>query len=249
MTRVGALLRGVSVFEPAGGSTSAIARHVDMSRPTTHRLLTSLAGQGLLDRDRLTGRWHLGPETYLLGAVASDRYDVSQHARAIVHELAEETEESAFFSVRRGDETVCLLRQDGSFPLRSHVLHEGIRLPLGVASAGLAILSHLPEPEADDVVRSHDLVPRFGADHCAEALSDRIRQTRSNGYATNPGLLVEGSWGMGAAVFDANGLPAWALSLTGVESRFRPDRQPALGRLLLKKAHQLTEQLKGTDRR
>ena len=64
--------------------------------------------------------------------------------------LARDTGESAFFSARRGDETVCVLSEEGSFPLRSHVLHVGIRFPLGVASAGLAILSHLPDRDVDD---------------------------------------------------------------------------------------------------
>ena len=57
--------------------------------------------------------------------------------------LAVRTEESAFLSVRRGDETVCLIREDGAFPIRSFVLSEGVRFPLGVASAGLAILAAL----------------------------------------------------------------------------------------------------------
>ena len=68
----------------------------------------------------------------------------------MVNRLARETGESAFLSARRGDETVCVLSEEGSFPLRSHVLHVGIRFPLGVASAGLAILSHLPAREVDD---------------------------------------------------------------------------------------------------
>ena len=86
----------------------------------------------------------MGPELYLLGAGAANRYDITDQARDIVDRLARETGESAFLSARRGDETVCVLSEEGSFPLRSHVLHVGIRFPLGVASAGLAILSHLP---------------------------------------------------------------------------------------------------------
>jgi DNA-binding IclR family transcriptional regulator len=49
---------------------------------------------------------------------------------------------------------------------------------------------------------------------------------------------------MGAAVFDRTGQPAWALSLTGVESRFGTDRQPELGRLLLEHAHRISQQLR-----
>lgn len=241
VSRVGDLLRGVAAHEPEGVSTTALARSVKMSRPTAHRLLTSLAREGLVDRNMQSGEWHLGPELYLLGTSAAARYDITRHARAIIHVLARETGESAFLSARRGYETVCLLSEEGSFPLRSHVLHEGLRLPLGVASAGLAILAHLPERELETYLSEQDLGPGWGEAHAESALRHRVNQTRRDGYATNPGLLVEGSWGMGAAVFDRAGLPAWALSLTGVESRFRAERRPQLGQLLLDQAHRLTK--------
>jgi len=111
--------------------------------------------------------------------------------------------------VRRGDETVCLLREDGAFPLRSHVLHEGVRFPLGVASAGMV-----------------------------------IEKTRTTGYSTNPGLIVEGSWGMAAAVFARDGRPQWALTLTGVAHRLSDDRRQELGARLLREAHALTTSLR-----
>lgn len=243
IARVGQLLRSVGACEPAGVSTSGIARTVNMPRPTAHRLLTSLSREGLVDRDARTGAWHVGPELYLLGQTAAARYDISRHARLIVRDLARETGESAFLSARRGDETVCLLREDGSFPLRSHVLHEGIRFPLGVASAGLAVLSHLPDREYWLYMETHDLELTWGTTHSRAALLERVEATREAGYATNPGLIVEGSWGMGAAVFDVSGSPAWALSLTGVESRFKDDRRGELGEVLLEQAHTLTRLL------
>ena len=70
-----------------------------------------------------------------------------------------------------------------------------------------------------------------------------LKRTREAGYSVNPGLVLEGSWGMGAAVFDQASRPAWALSLTGIEPRFREDRQEFLGRLLMEEAHRITVQL------
>src|SRR5690349_12360693 len=173
VSRVGGLLRAVGAHEPEGVSTTEVGRSSGMTRPTAHRLLTSLAREGLVDRDEQTGRWHLGPELYLLGTSAAARYDISRHARAIVHDLAQQTGESAFLSARRGDETVCLLREDGSFPLRSHVLHEGIRFPLGVASAGMAILAHLPDRDMHAYIERADLAQRWGSEHRASALRKR----------------------------------------------------------------------------
>ena len=242
--RAAAVLRAVSAGMPRGLGTSAVAATTGLSRPTAHRLLSSLAAEGFLDHDPLSGRWVPGPELYLLGSVAAERYDITGLARPVVRSLAEATGESAFLSARRGDETVCLLREDGAFPIRSHVLYEGIRFPLGVASAGLAILAFLPEATIERYLTDADLTA-YGDAHAARRLRTRLAETRAAGWALNPGLLVEGSYGMGAAVFDASGQPAWSLSLTGIEARFSPERRPELGRALLEHAHRLTQALRG----
>ncbi len=240
--RIGAVLRAVASAQ--GCSTSEVALTSGLSRPTAHRLLASLQAEGFVDREQSSGQWFLGPETYLMGMVAAERFDVTRHARDVVESLAEATGESAFFSVRRQSETICLARVEGSFPIRSFVLYEGVRFPLGVASAGLAILAHLPKQDVEQYLRESDLTQAWGPGHGRDELRERIEQTRLRGYAVNPGLIVEGSWGMGAAVFSSTGRPEWALSITGIESRFSPDRQPELGRLLLKAAHGLTQLLR-----
>ena len=242
VARVGAVLRAVSAHAPAPISTSEVAAATRLTRPTAHRLLSALAAEGFLDRDG--AGWVTGPELYLMGSIAAERYDIAELAREHVRELARLTGESAFLSARRGDETVCLLREEGSFPIRSFVLHEGIRFPLGVASAGLAILAFLPQEERDEYLGRARLEGEWGVSHATAELLERLERTRATGYSVNPGLLVEGSWGMGAAVFDERGRPAWALSLTGIESRFRDDRRRELGRALLQHAHALSQRLR-----
>ncbi|MDQ1104865.1 DNA-binding IclR family transcriptional regulator [Nocardioides zeae] len=241
--RAAGVLRALAELDTDGARTADVARAVDLPRPTVHRVLTALLDEGLVDRVQETGRWHLGPELFVLGAAAARRYDVAQVAHPTVRRLAEVTGESAFFSVRRGEDTVCLLREDGDFPIRSHVLTEGSRFPLGVVSAGLALLAHLPDREVEDYLARVDLVPSYGRPHATEPLRQRIATTRTDGYATNPGLNVEGSWGLAAAVFDRAGRPSWALTLTGIESRFAQPRRAELGALLLREAHALTGRL------
>src|SRR4051812_47282557 len=244
LSRAAALLRAIAGGASGGLSTTEAATAAGLPRPTAHRLLTALDGEGMVDRNAQTGRWSLGPELYLLGASASSRYDISSQARDVVDVLAHQTGESVFLSARRGDETVCVSSREGSFPLRSHVLYEGIRFPLGVASAGLAILTHLPPRDIDDYLSRTDLESHWGAAYSEQGIRQRIALTRTTGYAVNPGLIVEGSWGIAAAVFDRSGQPAWALSLTGVETRFRPDRIREMGTLLLEQAHELSLRLR-----
>lgn len=249
IARAARLLRLVTAAGSDGASLQELAIAADLSRSTAHRLLSALKSEGLVDRDGASTRWMPGPELFLMGSVAAARYDVTALARDIVRSLAVKTEESAFLSVRRADETVCLLREEGSFPIRSFVLSEGVRFPLGVASAGLAILAFLPDHDVDAYLERHpELEGSWGRAHGQRPLRARLAETKERGYAVNPGLIVEGSWGLGAAVFDRSGRPEWALSLTGVAFRFGPDRMAELGRTLLAHAHQLSARISSTRR-
>ncbi|MFC5928835.1 IclR family transcriptional regulator [Cryobacterium melibiosiphilum] len=243
VSRIAQLLRLVG-RDPNGSPLADIVRDSGLTRPTVHRLLSSLAAEGLLVLDPASHTWRYGPEIFVMGTVAAPRYPVDELARPALQRLADATGESAFLSIRRGLETVCLMREEGSFPVRSFVLHEGVRFPLGVASAGLAILSALPDTEVDEVLRAQaGLTERWGAQNAAGSIRLNVRATRDRGWALNPGLVLEGSWGMGAAVFDRAGRPAWALSLTGIEPRFRPDRQQFLAALLTQESALLTARL------
>ena len=171
-------------------------------------------------------------------------------ARDIVRSLAVRTEESAFLSVRRGDETVCLLREEGSFPIRSFVLSRGRAVPAR-RGVGRARDPGLPA-ERTMWTRTSSGIPSCrsasGAPHGEQRLRARLARHARRGYAVNPGLIVKGSYGLGAAVFNRAGHPQWALSLTGVEFRFGPDRLPDLGRTLLAHAHQLTTRIAAAGR-
>jgi DNA-binding IclR family transcriptional regulator len=243
ITRVAAILRAVGSAR-GGVTTTALARSTAIPRATAHRLLSALADQGLIDRAPGTGLWFLGPEIYLLGSVATSRYDAAPVADDLLRALADDTGESAFLSARRGEESVCVSAVEGSFPLRSHVLYPGNRFPLGVASAGLVVLAHLSDAERQEYLDRASLEDAWGGAHSRDGIEGRIQQAKLNGYAVNPGLLVEGSWGIGAAVFDAFEQPQWALSLTGVEARFSGERTAVLGETLLRAAHALTQRLK-----
>ena len=243
-----ALLRVVTASE-AGLTTAEAVSATGLTRPTTYRLLSALVCEGLLDQEPGSGRWCAGPELFVLGQVATARFDVVEVARPLVRALAAHTGESTFLSVRRGDETVCLLREEGSFPVRSHVLHEGIRFPLGVASAGLALLAFSPAPDVEDFLRRHpDLGARYPG-HDESALRSRLRETTRRGFAVNPGLLVEGSWGLAAPVFDRRQEAVWAISLTGVQTRLSGARQRELGGSLLEHAHALSTRIAGRTSR
>lgn len=119
VTRIAGLLRIVG-RRPEGSSLVEVVRESGLTRPTVHRLLTSPAAEGLLDHDAKTGKWVLGPEILLMGSVASARFPLEDIARPSLRRLAEETGESAFFSIRRGPRpSACCARKAASRCARS----------------------------------------------------------------------------------------------------------------------------------
>lgn len=240
-----ALLSLVGRGGEAGRGLAELVSDTGLSRPTARRLLVALAGAGLIEQDGETRRYHLGPEAFLLGSLAASRHGVVTHAADSLRRLAKATGDTAFISVPQGDHILCLAREDGDFPIRTHALQKGDCNPLGAGAGGLAVLAAMPKAQADAVLaRLGDaLAQRMGPS--AERLAADVDLARDRGYAVNPGRVVPGSWGLGVAVLWPDGTPAAALSLAAIEARLGPDRQPRLIALLQDEARLIEAALAG----
>jgi DNA-binding IclR family transcriptional regulator len=227
------LLQLVSGSRTAGLALSDLVRSAGLTKPTTRRLLISLIENGLIEQDAESRRYFVGPETYTLGVLASERFGVHRLAAECLVRMAEITGDAALLSVQRGNETVCLAREEGSFPLRSHVLQAGDRHPLGVGAAGIAMLALLSDEEIDTVLATNaDRLQAHYVSQSPDLLRRQVTETRRNGFALNAGHVFKGSWGVSVAFHDARSNTLGALTIAGVESRFTGSRIEELVALL-----------------
>ena len=143
---------------------------------------------------------------------------------------------------------MCLLREEGSFPVRSFVLHEGVRFPLGVASAGTAIMAFLPRRSRRSCWRT-GLRTRggFAAAHTEPLVRDNLAATRQAGYSVNPGLVLEGQLGDGRSSLRPAGPACLGAVADGHRAALQGERQATLGRLLMDEAHRISTLLQGAD--
>jgi len=242
VSRAAQLLKLISERSGGGRLIAELVAKSGLTRPTVYRLLSALEAAGLIEQDAATRRWHLGPEAYVLGTLASSRFNIERLARESLVRIADHTGESAFLSIVRGTESVCLLREEGTYPIRTHVLQAGDRLPLGVGSAGLAMLSAFPDEEVDAAIDTNtdQIKTRFPA-YSPKLIKQFVAETRISGFAVNRGLILTGSWGLAAAVLDEGGRPIGALSITAIESRLQEPRQSELGKLLVGESRRLAQ--------
>lgn len=246
--RAVALLMLVGRAGAEGARLADLVASSGLSKPTVRRVLLALVRAGLVDQDEATRRYHVGPEAYVLGTLAAPRFGIHALALDGLSRIARQSGDCAFLSVPRGTFSVCLHREEGTWPIRTHVLQAGDRHPLGIGAGGLAILAALPESEAARIVEANAAAlagyPGYSPDLLRRAMGD----TRTRGYALNPGLYVAGSWGIGVPVIGPDGRPLAALSLAAIESRLGAERQKELVPLLQREAAVLEAALGGSER-
>lgn len=243
ISRAMLVLRAVSRTRGEDAGLLALTRDTGMSKPTVHRILAALAAEGMVEQDLASRRYFLGPECHVLGNIASERFGINRLAAPVVARLAHECGDSAFFSLRRDVFAVCVLREDGDYPLKTHVLLPGDRHPLGIGAGSLAILAALPDDEVDACLQANaGLIERRYPHYSVPLIRTLVDEVREQGYAVNRGLVVPGSWGIGMPLRDEQGHVLGALSIAAVESRMDEERQFQLAKLLSREAKRLLAQ-------
>ena len=247
--RAATLLLLVGRAGPSGARLSDLVQQCGLSKPTIRRMLLALVRTGLLDQDLETRRYHIGPEIYVLGTLASARFGIHAISLRSLVRLSQETGDTAFLSVPRDVYSICVHREEGPYPIRIHSLHAGDRHPLGVGAGSLALLSALPDAEVEEVLRANaDILADNYPQHAPRVLRELVQEARAKGYAMNPGMLLPGSWGIGVAIRGQDGRPIGALSIAAIESRLGEERQRELARLLTKEAYWIETRLREVRR-
>ena len=227
------VLRLLTRVGPGGLRMSDICRQVDLSKATAVRLTRTLVDEGFVLHDRRSGRYRLGPEATAAGGPAQASLDLQRRAAPTLRALAEETEDTVFLSVPHGYETVCLSRDEGAFPIRNQLLNPGDHVPLGVGSAGVALLAEMADEDVAAVLAHTRAARAERYPGCTDAaIETLLAQTRADGWCVFPGLLLPDSWAVARAVRDRQGQAVAAVTVAAIRSRLLPERSAAIGRRL-----------------
>ena len=228
-----------------GATLATIVEGSGLNRPTARRLVLALMRSRLVEQDGVTRRYFLGEEAYVLGILASNRFGFLDCAQESLSALSKTSGDTSFASIRRGDYSVCLYREEGAFPIRTHALLPGYRHPLGVGAGAMAMLAALEAREVARVlaVNAAALAEHYPA-YTPEAIAGDIAFARKYGFALNPGRVLANSWAIGMAVRNPDGRVAGALSIAAIDSRMGEARQQELAGLLAVETHKVEARLR-----
>lgn len=228
----------------SGATLSHVVSASGLNKATAHRLLMVLTREGLVQRHTESKVYYPGEQLYALGILAAPHFGLHHLALPSLRRLATLSEDSAFLCLLSGDDLVCVHREEGSHPIRSHVMQVGMRWPLGIGSMGPVMLASMDDSSVERILAANRAAIERFPNYSVEKVRALIKSARLKGYCVNPGLVHPESYGIAVAVLDERDRPIGSLSVGAVASRLQADRQPKLAAALKAEAMTLSKQLR-----
>jgi DNA-binding IclR family transcriptional regulator len=197
-----------------------VATSLNLKTPTALRLLKALVGEGLIWFNPSSKTYHIGAELISLAAIANSNSAPVDRFKSLLSALSEAIGETVYLMIRRGTDAICVAIIEGRYPVRVMSFKVGEIRPLGVGSASLALLAFLPGEERDTILAQN--APRFSKYGFTRAKVGKMTaEARKLGYALNPGLLIDGVYGMGFPIFERGKLIA-SIGTMAIKERMGP---------------------------
>jgi DNA-binding IclR family transcriptional regulator len=230
--RASLLMRLLASRSRVGLRLAEIVKHSGLEHPTAHRILRGLMAEGLVMQDPESRSYLLGPLVFELGLAASPQFNLSEICGPSLARIAEKTGDTVFLTVRSGNDSVCIDRREGSFPIKTFTLDVGARRPLGAGAGGLALLMLLPDRDVEEIVSANAV--RIGGYNnlTVPSLQKALRRSRDLGYALNDIHNTAGVTTLSLPIGNRYGHPVAAISIGAISSRMTPDRQKQLVAIL-----------------
>lgn len=216
--RAAAILKTLAYDNLSGQGLAEIAGNLGLERPTVYRILQRLVLEGLVTQDPVSRNYRLGPLIYELGLLAFREGTLREACRPALVRLAQASGDTVFLIALRGNDSVCLDRAQGDYPVQALLLDPGQRRPAGIGAGSIALLATMPAVLATQVVDNNArILGQEGEDLTQIAAS--VNAARSAGFALKRPPAMPDILSIAVALVDRDGKPTAALSISGLAHR------------------------------
>jgi DNA-binding IclR family transcriptional regulator len=216
---------------------SEVARSLGVAKSSAHRMLSTLASRGFVERSPATGRYRLGLHLYELGQLSISRSRLRQAALPIMEDLRQRTGHTTHLGVADGPDVVHLERlqsREGLYLLEA-VLPR--RFATHCSATGKALAAF--DPAVADARRRAGFPPITpNSVRTVAGWEATLTQVRRDGVAINRDEVQVGVMSVAAPIFDSAGQVRAALSIVG-RTELVERSLAQLTRLLVEAARQL----------
>jgi len=233
------VLEEVAARQPIG--VSELARVTQIPKSSVQRCLVTLQQAGWLRMvDREHARWAVTMKALAIGLRGAGEQDLRELAGPVIKRVSATTDESVYFALRDGDNSVIVAREDTTQPVRVF-LEIGARIPLQATTAGVAMMARFEPAEIDEVLKNEVAEYEGYEIPSSEELREELARTVKRGYALNMSAWYRPSVAtIGVAITDSTRRPIAALVLSIPDMRHKDSEEEALAHLVVAAADEIS---------
>jgi DNA-binding IclR family transcriptional regulator len=240
------ILRLLACFaERQQWTVNELAQHLDLPRPTVHRLVNLCKPLNFIDQ-RPDGRCEPGAGLHRLAGVLSANVPLHELARPVLHRIRDKTNETTFLTLLlRGELGMFFsLIASPNDPMR-YAMETNHLWPLSWGAFGRSLLAFLSASEVEEVIRRAEPSPMDNRPLVASELKKSLKQIRELGYAHTYQQRTTRSHGIAAPFFSATGEVLGNIAVAIPDFRFGEHNFDELVELVSEGARELTTKLGG----
>lgn len=195
-----------------------LAQYAGMPKSTVHGLLAPLRENDFIEQAS-DGRYRLGIRLFELGSIVCASWNIVSIARPHMQNIALQTGQSVQLSMIDKAELLILDYADTNSSLRV-VTEVGDRLPIHSTAPGKVILAFLPDMQSSSLLRTLSM-PSFTPHTIStvDVMESVLKKIKDQGFAIEDGENRIGLRAVAAPIFDIQGAPRYAVSVTGMFRR------------------------------
>jgi IclR family acetate operon transcriptional repressor len=242
--------RALSIIETLaeddeGYRLSDLAVRTGLSTSTAHRLLATLEKRRFVQFDRHELKWHVGAQSFSVGATFARRRNFTAQAIPYLRKLRDLTRETANLAVV-DDEAIIVLTRIESREIMRSLTKVGGRVAMVASGVGKAVLATYSDEDVNAIICRQGM-PRLTEKSIVRPgeLFRELQTIRRQGYAVDDEEARMGLRCVAAVVYSHCSEPLAAISVSGMTSRMTDDRLAAVGRTVREVAAELTIALGG----
>ena len=224
---------------------SDLALILDIPTATAHRVLKTLEKHEFVNFDEDTQDWMVGIEAYRTGTAFLNQSILTEVGLSVMRGLMRETGETANLAIPDKFEVVFVGQVETQNPIRAF-FPAGSRSSMHASGAGKAILSALL-PQQVAKLQPSDGLAQFTSHTLItpHALQADLEEIRTRGWSFDREERYLGMSCIGSAIYDRNGQPIAAVSISGPSTRFAEARIAVFGAAVVRAAAEITRKTGG----
>ena len=215
-----------------GLTLSDLAKELDQSPATMHRVLSTLEARQIVEVSPQTQAWHIGAMAFRLGSAFLRRSSVAERSRPAMHELMQATNETSNLGVERNGEVMFIGQVETNESIRAF-FPPGTMSPMHASGIGKALLSCYSETRLDRFLRKQTL-DQFTDKTVSSAatLKADLQLVRQRGWAFDDEEKTKGMRCVAAPIIDLYGEAVAGISVSGPTHRMPESAIETIGTLV-----------------